>query len=151
MGNYRYKIFIPRRLATKSILIMKFITISNIFFIVPVVASFYMKEWMYFAIAVSAGIISFLYHYIDEYHHSNLSLYSSMRVLDWLIAFCGYMYMIYFIIEKVKISMQMPLFIALVATNLFFWYGFIYKGYKRLHPWFHVITPIVSAVVVLSK
>jgi len=129
----------------------KFIIASNLFLFFPVVAAFWMREWIYFALALAVSISSPLYHYIVEYYPRKKRLHDFVKKLDWSVAICAYAYMFYYIFTKVQFALRMPLALALSATIIFFWYGFKVRGYKKLHPWFHVSVFLVSSVIVISK
>lgn len=129
----------------------KFIVSSNISLLIAVFAAAYMREWIYFSIALSAAIASPIYHYTAEYYPQNTRLHAITRTIDWFVAICAYTYMFYYIYTKVIPSLQIPLALCLSATLVFFWYGYIVKGYKKLHPIFHILTSIVSAVIVVSR
>ena len=117
----------------------------------PVFASFWMKEWIYFIIALSATVASSFYHYTCENYPDKTEFHLIAKRFDWLAATCAYGYMYYYIFSKVQIGFRMPLFFALTATLIFFWYGFKIHGYRKLHPWFHIITSVVSTVIVIAK
>lgn len=127
-----------------------FIITSNISFLLPLFASFFMKEWIYFAFAVGLCISSPLYHYLKEHHGSKPHLFVAARKLDWIIACGAYFMMYYYIFTRVDSILRIPLFITLSLTLIFFWYGYKIGNYEKLHPWFHIVAPIVSALIVLS-
>ncbi len=127
-----------------------FIITSNIFLLFPLVGSFFMKEWIYFAFVIGLCISSPLYHYLREYHSSKDYLFQTARKLDWIIAGSAYFMMFYYIFTKVNPTYQIPLFIALALTLVLFWYGYKIGNYQKSHPWFHIIAPIVSGLIVIS-
>ncbi len=115
------------------------------------VAAYIEKEWIYFILTLLMIVASPAYHYADDFQPKESRFYSYSRKLDWTVAVCGYLYGFYYIYEKVRTPMQIPLAFALVATLVFFWYGFRVSGYRKLHPWFHVTTSLLSALIVISK
>lgn len=123
---------------------------SNIFLFLPVVAAAWIHEWLYFAFALGLSIFSPLYHYLKIYKPNSKYL-PGVKAADWLIAVGAYLYMFYFIFTKDAPGLRLFLFSALTFTVLFFWYGFRFRKYKNLHPWFHVMAPIVSSIIVISK
>lgn len=129
----------------------KFMVTSNIFLFAPAVAAFYAKEWIYFAIALTVSAFSVTYHYLKESNSKYLFLLSLAKEFDWLFAIVAYYYMYSFIFREVAMEFRAPLAIALSLTLAFFWYGFRFGNYKKAHPWFHVVTGLVSVAVVLSK
>jgi CDP-diglyceride synthetase len=130
---------------------MKFIVYSNIFFLIPVIAALLLNEWIYFAIGLSACIFSPIYHYLRENHSKHTTLLSVVRKIDWLCAITSYAYMYYFVVTRVSPQYQGSLITALTLTIMFFWYGFKFGNYQRAHPWFHVILPFISLLVVTLK
>ena len=129
----------------------KFIITSNIFLLFPVIAAFYAKEWFYFSIALCVSIFSPIYHYLKESNSKYLTLLSLVKDFDWLFAIAAYIYMYYFIFTNTQVGLRVWLAIALSLTLIFFWYGFRFGDYKKTHPWFHIVTALVSGLIVLSK
>ncbi len=127
-----------------------FIITSNISLLFPLWASFFMREWIYFAFVAGLCISSPLYHYLKEHHSSKPHLFKNARALDWIIAGGAYAMMYFYIFTKVDSTFRIPLFIALSLSLIFFWYGYKIGNYRKLHPWFHLTAPIVSGLIVLS-
>ncbi len=125
--------------------------ISNIFLFIPVIASALVHEWVYFVFALGISIFSPIYHYLTENNSKNINLRNIAKSLDWFFAVGAHMYMYYFIFTKVDPSLQSILATLLSLSIIFFWYGFKFGNYKKFHPWFHVIAPIISGLIVLSK
>ena len=128
-----------------------FIVLSNVFFLFPIIASLYKKEWIYCVISSTAIVTSFTYHNlrIDGNH---LPVYAWARTADWFVALCAYGYMYYFIFRKARPKRRGYLTFLLTATLVFFFYGFLMKNYyETLHPWFHIAIGIVSGIIVLSR
>ena len=128
-----------------------FIIISNIFLFLPVIASAYIGEWLYFFFAIGLSIFSPIYHILRESNTSKKKLLNLFKRLDWLFAIGAYIYMYYFIFTKIDFSLKILFLVLLTLTLIFFWYGYKSKNYKRLHPWFHLIAPIISSLIVISK
>lgn len=129
----------------------KFIVTSNIFLIIPAIAAYYAQEWIYFSIALCVGIFSPTYHYLKESNSKYLFIFKLAKDFDWLFAIVAYYYMYYFIFTKTAAQLHFWLATALTLTLVFFWYGFKFGNYKKTHPWFHVVTGLVSALIVLAK
>lgn len=127
-----------------------FIVSSNVFFLFPVVASIFKKEWIYCAISTAAIIASFTYHNL-RISGSHLPEYAWARTADWLVALCAYGYMYYFTFRKARPKRRMYLTVFLTATLVFFFYGFLLGDYDTLHPLFHIAIGIVSGIIVASK
>lgn len=130
---------------------MKFMMESNLFLLIPVGAAFYMQEWVYFYIALGAIIFSSLYHYLKQEQFKNIIFFDIIRSLDWTCATIAYGYMYYYIFTEVNIIYKNLFAIILSVTMLFFWYGFKIGDYKKTHPWFHIITAVVSGLIVIAK
>jgi hypothetical protein len=129
----------------------KFIITSNIFLFIPVIASAIVHEWLYFFFALGISIFSPIFHYLRENNSKRTKLLHAIRDFDWFFAVGAYIYMYYFIFTKVNNQFQVPLTIALSLTGIFFWYGFKFGNYKKFHPWFHIVAPVVSGLIVVSK
>ena len=128
-----------------------YIITSNIFLLFPVIAAFWAREWLYFSIAFGLIIFSTIYHYLSELNPSKTLLLKISKNLDWILASCGYIYMFYYVFTRVNPLFKIPLFIALALTLVFFYYGYKFGNYKKLHPWFHFITFTISGIIVISK
>lgn len=125
--------------------------ISNIFLFLPVIAAAWVGEWIYFSIAFGLSIFSPIYHYLSEFNRSNEKSFKIAKTMDWVFALSAYIYMYYYIFTKVNPSQQILFAILLSLTAIFFWYGYKVSDYKKYHPWFHIIGPIISALIVISK
>ncbi len=125
--------------------------ISNFFMFIPVVASFYMQEWIYCFIASGATIFSFGYHYLKENKLEHRKNFKNIKILDWLFGILAYVYMYYYIFAKVKLEFVSILALALTFTMMLFWYGFKISNYRKTHPWFHILTAVVSGLIVIAK
>lgn len=68
--------------------------------------------------------------------------------MDWSFAVISFGYMSYFIFTKVATELRFYLSAMLVLTIIFFFYGWRFGNYQKLHPWFHVIASLVSGVIV---
>ncbi|MBP7804735.1 MAG: hypothetical protein KA052_00745 [Candidatus Pacebacteria bacterium] len=129
---------------------MQFIITSNLFMLLPIGAALYVHDLGYFYIGLLAIVSSSLFHTVLADFPNRKNLLQFSRGLDWTVAIFAYGYMFFYVFTKSYHSLRIPLILGLVATLLFFWYGFKLSDYKRLHPWFHVITSFVSTIVVLS-
>ena len=126
---------------------MSFIITSNIFLAIPVVISAWKGEWIYFAFAVALIISSSAYHYL-KIKRSKSQTERFFKEADWIVAGGAYIYMYYFIFTQLDSHIQIPITIVLTSTLLFFWYGYKWSSYKKMHPWFHVTAFIVSGLIV---
>jgi multisubunit Na+/H+ antiporter MnhE subunit len=129
-----------------------FIVTSNVFLLFPLFVAFFKKEWVYFGITLGIFVASIGFHYGYEFHRKN-PLTQKFRILDWLLAMLGTLYVFYFITQSdARMSMKVLFAALFMITLTFFWYSYIlknYEGYKKLHPWFHVFSPIVLGFIVL--
>lgn len=126
-----------------------FIVSSNLSFLFPIIAAFIKKEWIYCAISTAAIIASFSYHNL-QIDGNHLPVYVWARTADWVVALCAYGYMYYFIVKKARPKRRIYLTVFLIATLIFFFYGFLLGDYNALHPWFHIAIGVVSGLIVLS-
>lgn len=120
---------------------------TNIFLWIPLFIALWKGEWIYFTIALCLSISSPIYHYLRE-HNSKSKVYTTAREMDWSFAILSYGYMFYFIFAKVAVEMRLLLSAMLFLTIVFFFYGWKFGDYKKLHPWFHVVASLVSSVIV---
>ncbi|MDQ5922759.1 MAG: hypothetical protein QG644_467 [Patescibacteria group bacterium] len=126
---------------------MSFILFSNIFLFIPVIIAGMKGEWLYFFFALGISIFSPTYHYLKTYKQ-NSRFFKFTKDTDWIFAVSAYIYMLYFVIYRVEDNFKFLLGTALILTVLFFWYGFKFHKYQSLHPWFHIVAPIVSGLIV---
>ncbi len=127
---------------------MNFMLFSNVFLFLPVIISAWKGEWVYFTFALGLAIFSPIYHYLSENKTDKTNFLKITKNLDWLFAVGAYAYMYYFIFAKVEVYQNL-LFVLLTFTVIFFWYGYKFANYKKWHPWFHIVAPIVSSFIVL--
>lgn len=128
---------------------MDFIVTSNIFLFIPVLIAAKKGEWLYFILALALCVSSPIFHYLYS-HNTKSVLFGPIRKTDWIIAITSYIYMFYFIFAKIR-QYQLLLTFLLVATALFFFYGYKFGNYKKLHPWFHIFAPIISGIIIYLK
>jgi uncharacterized membrane protein YsdA (DUF1294 family) len=89
-----------------------------------------------------------MYHYV-KIHMPLSDLLPIVRFLDWSLVVTGCVYLLYFIHKSTHYRLRIPLFILLVLSLLFFWYGFLFASYETFHPWFHVIGQGTIGLIVL--
>lgn len=120
---------------------------SNIFLILPVIFSFIYKENIYFFLALGLFILSPLYHLWSIKKFKNIKI---IKYLDWIFAISAFFYMyLYTYLYVVNIYKKYILYILLFFVVVFFWYGWKKGYYEKLHPWFHVVAPIVSSLILI--
>jgi len=57
--------------------------------------------------------------------------------------------MYYFIYKYTQDLEKVILFILLSSVVFFFWYGWKKADYEKYHPWFHIIAPVVSSLILI--
>lgn len=122
--------------------------ISNVFLILPVVYATIYHEWLYLFFASGIFVFSPLYHWykMTRSHSIQFRVY---KAADWMFALGAFMYMYYYIYVHLMGQSQLTLFALLSLTVVFFWYGWQRADYEKYHPWFHIIAPIVSSVILV--
>lgn len=127
-----------------------FIVTSNVFLLFPILVSFYKEEWIYFIVATTICFASIGFHYGFEFYNKKSPITQSFRILDWLLAIVGTMYVFFYISESTAHIDLKILFAGLFMLTIgFFWYAFILSDYEKLHPWFHIFSPLVLGFIVL--
>ncbi len=124
-----------------------FMMVSNIFLILPAVVAGIYRQWLYCFFASGLVIFSPLFHWYRIKAPSSLQ-YKLFRTLDWFFAVGAFLYMYYYI-YKYTSTYQITLFIFLTLVVIFFWYGWKRASYEKLHPWFHIIAPLVSTAILI--
>jgi CDP-diglyceride synthetase len=120
--------------------------VSNFFLLLPAVFAALYGEWLYFFFAAGLCIISPLYHWYKIYRPKSLQ-FNLYRRLDLLFAVGAFLYMYYWVYNFG--TYKLIFFTLLTVVVTFFLYG-RKADYKRLHPWFHIIAPILSASILIS-
>lgn len=141
---------------------LPFIVTSNLFLVFPMVAAFYVQEWIYLFFTVCIFVASIGFHYTFYHNKNDFSLssflfkkkkYKSMkafRVADWAFAIIGSLYVFNYIYMSPANDNLKGLFAFLfMATLLFFFYTFKIGNYNKYHPWFHVFSQTVLGFIVL--
>jgi len=126
----------------------RFMIFSNIFLILPVIFAGVYHQWLYCFFATGLFIFSPLFHWYRT-NSVNSILYSLFKTLDWIFAVCAFIYMYYYIYEYTQGSIKLMLFILLSLVVLFFWYGWKRADYEKYHPWFHIVAPLVSSLILI--
>jgi hypothetical protein len=121
--------------------------ISNIFLILPVGFAAFYHAWLYLFFATGLLIFSPLYHWYKIYRPQS-RLYFWFAYADYLLAIGAFMYMYYYAFRYDNgYSTLMVVLLSLLV--LFFWYG-RRRNYDAWHPWFHVLAPIVSSLILIA-
>ena len=119
--------------------------LSNPFLVLPVFFAAMYQEWLYFFFAVGLCIFSPLYHWY-QIHKPGSNLFHAYRRLDLAFAVGAFMYMYTWVYQYgVK---KIVFFVLLSLVVLFFLYG-RRADYKKLHPWFHIVAPIISSAILI--
>ncbi len=124
------------------------ILFSNFFLVLPVIFATLYHQWLYCFFAVGLCIFSPLFHWYRITDRKSVYFLVS-RILDWLFALAAFIYMYYFIYHHTVGKSQTMLSVLLSLIVLFFLYGWLFGNYKKLHPWFHIMAPIVSSIILI--
>ncbi len=124
-----------------------FMIFSNIFLVLPVMYASLYHERIYLFLASGVFIFSSLYHWY-KIEKSQSKLLFVFEWSDWYFVLAAFLYMYYYIYKYDANEYKIILFALLSFAVLFFWYG-RRIDYKRLHPWFHVIGPLISSVILI--
>ncbi len=120
--------------------------LSNIFLILPVFFAGVYHAWLYF-FALGLVIFSPLYHWY-RIHKPHTSLFLLFEICDIAFAIGAFVYMHYYIYAHGSQEYAVSLFALLTAVVLFFLYGHR-RRYKKVHPWFHIVAPVVSSRILV--
>ncbi|MBP6974561.1 MAG: hypothetical protein KBB54_01310 [Candidatus Pacebacteria bacterium] len=126
-----------------------FMMASNIFLILPVIFAALYHQWLYCFFASGIFIFSPLFHW---YRITNPTspLFRVFKTADWLFAVGAFIYMYYYVFNYIYEKYQILLSVLLTLVVIFFWYGWRRADYSKMHPWFHIIAPIVSSVILIA-
>ena len=119
--------------------------VSNVFLVLPAIFSALYQEWLYFFFATGLCIFSPLYHWF-QINRPHSGLFHLFRGLDVAFAVGAFIYMYYWIYSY---GVHKIIFYSLLTlVVLFFLYARRFS-YEKLHPWFHVVAPVVSASILI--
>ncbi len=121
---------------------------SNLFLILPVISAAQYHEWLYCFFASGLFIFSPLFHWYRISDTSSI-YFRVFKKADWIFAIGAFLYMYYYIYAFISGRQQLALFILLTLVVWFFWYGWRRGEYDTWHPWFHIVAPIVSSVILI--
>ena len=125
-----------------------FSIISNIAFLIPIVIAYRSEEYIYYILASLVFLVSSMYHWYSKNKPSTIA-HILFRVSDWFIAILCYLYMYWFVWNRTPSDYRFILTLLLSSTIALFAYSFWGGGnYRRIHPWFHIYTGIVSGLIV---
>ncbi len=125
-----------------------FMMFSNIFLGLPVIFAVIYQQWLYSFFASGLFVFSPLFH-CYRINNSNPSLFKLFNLFDWLFAIGAFIYMYFYVYQYIEGQSKILLLILLSLVVIFFWYGWKKADYEKLHPWFHVIAPIVSSLILI--
>lgn len=122
--------------------------LSNVFLGLPVIFAAIYHEWLYCFFASGLFVFSPLFHW---YRTSNPKsfLFQLFKTLDWLLAVSAFIYMYYYIYQYTRGRETPILSLSLSLVIVFFWYGWKRADYEKFHPWFHIVAPIVSSLILI--
>ncbi len=122
--------------------------LSNIFLGLPVIFAAMYHQWLYCFFAGGLFIFSPLFHWYRIYSPKSLS-FKVFKTFDWLFAVSAFLYMYYYIYQYTQGSAMPILFFLLTSVVIFFWYGWKRADYEKSHPWFHIVAPMVSSLILI--
>lgn len=143
MKSQRVEISMNHQLDRSEFLMM----VSNIFLIVPAIVAGVYHQWLYCFFASGIFIFSPLFHW-QRITNPKSRLFTLFKILDWFFAVGAFLYMYYYTYTYTT-KYQTSLFILLTLVVVFFWYGWKRASYEKLHPWFHIIAPLVSTAILV--
>ena len=126
-----------------------FLMFSNIFLLLPVIFSIIYQEWLYLFFSTGISLFSTLYHW-ESIHLKRMDIHKKFRLLDWLFAIGSFSYMYFYTYINTASTIRFFLISYLTIVILFFFYGWKAGNYEKLHPWFHIIAGMVSAVILIT-
>lgn len=121
--------------------------LSNVFLVLPVIYAGIYHEWLYFFFALGLLIFSPLYHWYKIKKTKSLAFFIFAKC-DVVFAIGAFLYMYYFVYKHSPEHYILTLYGLLSLVVLFFWYG-RRANYEKLHPWFHIVAPIVSSIILV--
>lgn len=119
---------------------------SNVFLILPALFAALYQEWLYFFFAMGLCIFSPLYHWYQA-HNPGSRLFTVYRRLDLAFAISAFTYMYYWVYQYGHYKTTFYILLTLVIG--FFLYG-RRSNYKKLHPWFHILAPVLSSAILIG-
>lgn len=121
---------------------------SNIFLILPVIFAGVYHEWLYCFLATGLLIFSPLYHW-DKITEPFSFSFRLFKRLDWVFAVSAFIYMYYYVYLHILPKYEFVFYGLLSLVLLFFWYGYKKGDYGKIHPWFHIVAPIISSAILI--
>jgi CDP-diglyceride synthetase len=121
---------------------------SNLFLVLPVIFAGIYHQWIYCFLASGLLIFSPLYHWY-RINNPNSLYFNLFRKCDWLFAVGAFLYMYYYVYQYVSVDYKVIFFALLSLVVLFFWYGYKKSDYEKMHPWFHIVAPIISSAILI--
>lgn len=125
-----------------------FMMISNIFLVLPVIFAAIYQEWLYCFFASGLFIFSPLYHW-TKITAIKSGYFVLFKTSDWLFAFGAFFYMYFYVNQNISSWWEITLYLLLSFVILFFLYGWRKADYEKWHPWFHIVAPVVSSIILI--
>ncbi|MHB1087014.1 MAG: hypothetical protein ACYCZ0_04690 [Minisyncoccota bacterium] len=120
---------------------------SNVFLVLPVIFAALYGEWLYLFFATGLVIFSPLYHWYRKHSPRSL-MYPIFMWCDTAFAVGAFSYMYFYSYFYAPHQYKILLLSALSLIVAFYLYG-RRKDYERLHPWFHILAPIISSLILI--
>ena len=126
----------------------KLMIFSNIFLALPVIFASIYHQWLYCFLASGLLVFSPLYHWFKIIKPNSL-YFNLFKKLDWIFAVGAFAYMYYYTYQNIEWYKQIIFYVLLSMILIFFWYGYKKSDYEKMHPWFHIIAPIISSAILV--
>lgn len=120
--------------------------VSNLAFLIPITTAIILGNWIYFALGLGVLFFSPLFHYADLQKKKG-TWYQSLRVGDWFFAIATFGYLAFFAFTHFETRYAWWVIGSLLAVAGFFFYGWKWGDYERLHPWFHLVASIGATTI----
>ncbi len=128
---------------TTDELVMMF---SNVFLVIPMVYAGLYGEQFFFYFALGILLCSPLFHWYKIMAPESRPFWV-FRIADWIFAVGCFGYMYWYVSDSIGGVPGTVLHVCLAAVIIFFWYGWRYGNYAKLHPWFHAAAGLLSFVI----
>lgn len=110
-------------------------TTSNVFFLVPLVLSYFYSSHLHFALILVVLVISTLHHLYNK---------KKFNLLDYISAISLITYNTFLMVIKVKDVLEWLIVLLVVVLAFFFW------KYKRKDGWeWHLLSAIITSLVII--
>ena len=124
-----------------------FMMSSNALLALPVAFAYHYHEWAYLFFAAGVFVFSPIYHW-QKIKNSSRRLLAISKKLDVLFAIGAFSYM-YVYVAYHDMGQSNLIFYTLLSLSILFFLIGKKINYKKLHPWFHILTPLISSAILI--